>query len=44
MEHKIEVTKELADLIVNAAKENRDLTEQEHQYFNTLFEYAIENS
>lgn len=37
----IEILKELADLIVNASMEERNLSASEHEYFDIMFEKAL---
>jgi hypothetical protein len=37
----IQILRELADLIVNASYEQRDLSQIEHEYFDVMFEKAL---
>jgi len=44
MNQSLEILKELADIIVNASLEKRVLSEQEHVYFDQMFDKALELS
>lgn len=41
MSQSLEILKELADLIVNASMEQRDLSHLEHEYFDSMFDKAL---
>ena len=42
MSQNIEILRELADLIVNASMEERSLSNSELQYFDEMFDKALE--
>jgi hypothetical protein len=44
MSQSLEILKELADMIVNASFEERNLSDVEHEYFDMMFERALKLS
>ncbi|MEX0854702.1 MAG: hypothetical protein WD018_02930 [Nitrosopumilaceae archaeon] len=44
MSQSLEILRELADMIVNASWEERNLTAVEYEYFDVMFEKALKLS
>jgi len=42
MNESVEILKELGDMVVKASNQNRGLSSQENEYFERMFEKALE--